>query len=68
MPYPRWALVYSYCPGWMAWRRYDPNWAALGQTDAEREILRGPYAATCDEERAAREGVWENTWRDGRPW
>jgi ectoine hydroxylase-related dioxygenase (phytanoyl-CoA dioxygenase family) len=59
------ALVYSYCPGWAAWRDPATLGAAreLAATEVERRLLRPPWVGTLDEARAAETGQWQNSLR-----
>jgi ectoine hydroxylase-related dioxygenase (phytanoyl-CoA dioxygenase family) len=54
------ALIYSYAPGYLAWKRYETiePYLALATTDLQRLLLRPPYVAEYDEHEAQRTGQW----------
>lgn len=56
----RMALIYSYSPGYMAWKHYDSvkPYLSLATTDLQRELLRPPYVGNYDEKLAEAAGVW----------
>jgi hypothetical protein len=65
-------LIYSYAPGYFAWRNYDSmkSYLELANDDLQRDLLRPPYVGSFDEfvfENAdghlSTDGNWSNNFR-----
>jgi ectoine hydroxylase-related dioxygenase (phytanoyl-CoA dioxygenase family) len=59
------ALIYSYAPGFLAWKNYDTikPYLSLATNDIQRELLRPPYVGDYDEHKAQLTGKWDRKLR-----
>jgi hypothetical protein len=57
---PRRVLIYSYAPGYLAWRSYDAIRPFLDQAASalQRDLLRPPFVGNYDETSVQTNGVW----------
>jgi phytanoyl-CoA dioxygenase PhyH len=55
------ALIYSYAPGFLAWKSYDTikPYLSLATNDTQRDLLRPPYVDNYDEHRAEQTNEWD---------
>jgi len=57
----RTVLIYSYAPGFLAWKSYDTikPYLSLATNEIQRDLLRPPYVGDYNEHQAKLTGVWD---------